>query len=149
MTLYSAASLYYPPLLPPQMQPPPPPPPPPKTLDSSPWGGSGSSPSAIPASSSARKPLVPSKLPKPKGGPRQPPLHYCDICKISCAGPQVSTLCPSWASPRAFLPAMGWESPPLSPVANQQSESLPAAKRPVLNLRRQAVCQVALRWPCW
>ncbi|XP_024898837.1 zinc finger RNA-binding protein 2 [Pteropus alecto] len=88
VTLYSAASLYYPPLLPPQMQPPPPPPPPPKTLDSSLWGGSGSSPSASPASSSARKPLVPSKLPKPKGGPRQPPLHYCDICKISCAGPQ-------------------------------------------------------------
>uniref|UniRef100_A0A8C9YQJ7 Zinc finger RNA-binding protein n=1 Tax=Sander lucioperca TaxID=283035 RepID=A0A8C9YQJ7_SANLU len=29
-----------------------------------------------------------SKLQKPKGPPKQPQLHYCDICKISCAGPQ-------------------------------------------------------------
>lgn len=29
-----------------------------------------------------------SKLPKPKGPPKQPQLHYCDMCKISCAGPQ-------------------------------------------------------------
>lgn len=28
------------------------------------------------------------KLLKPKGPPKQPQLHYCDICKISCAGPQ-------------------------------------------------------------
>uniref|UniRef100_A0A665TP93 Zinc finger RNA-binding protein n=1 Tax=Echeneis naucrates TaxID=173247 RepID=A0A665TP93_ECHNA len=28
------------------------------------------------------------KLQKPKGPPKQPQLHYCDICKISCAGPQ-------------------------------------------------------------
>ncbi|XP_064608008.1 zinc finger RNA-binding protein-like isoform X2 [Liolophura sinensis] len=25
---------------------------------------------------------------KPKGPPKQPQLHYCDVCKISCAGPQ-------------------------------------------------------------
>lgn len=150
MALYSAASLYYPPLLPPQMQPPPPPPPPPlpKPLDSSLWGGSGSSPRASSASSSVRKPVVPSKLLKPKGGPRQPPLHYCDICKISCAGAQVSTLCPRRAGPRAFLPAVGWESPPPSPVANQRSGASPAPERPVLNLRRQAGRQIALRWPC-
>ena len=29
--------------------------------------------------------------PKPKLPPKQPQLHYCDVCKISCAGPQVST----------------------------------------------------------
>ena len=26
---------------------------------------------------------------KPKIPPKQPQLHYCDVCKISCAGPQV------------------------------------------------------------
>ncbi|KAL8606643.1 hypothetical protein ACOMHN_025742 [Nucella lapillus] len=25
---------------------------------------------------------------KPKGPPKPPQLHYCDVCKISCAGPQ-------------------------------------------------------------
>jgi len=25
---------------------------------------------------------------KPKGPPKTPQLHYCDVCKISCAGPQ-------------------------------------------------------------
>ncbi|XP_032108385.1 zinc finger RNA-binding protein 2-like [Sapajus apella] len=44
--------------------------------------GSGSSPRAAP------KPPLPSKLPTPKAGPRQLQLHYCDICKISCAGSQ-------------------------------------------------------------
>ena len=29
-------------------------------------------------------------VPKPKLPPKQPQLHYCDVCKISCAGPQVS-----------------------------------------------------------
>ncbi|MEQ2193901.1 hypothetical protein XENOCAPTIV_017345, partial [Xenoophorus captivus] len=28
------------------------------------------------------------KLQRPKGPPKQSQLHYCDICKISCAGPQ-------------------------------------------------------------
>ncbi|XP_078299738.1 zinc finger RNA-binding protein 2 isoform X1 [Panthera onca] len=46
------------------------------------WGGPGNRPRAGSAGSLARKP------PKPKGGPRQPLLHYCDVCKISCAGPQ-------------------------------------------------------------
>lgn len=35
-----------------------------------------------------KKPGVPFK-PRPKGPPKQPQLHYCDVCKISCAGPQV------------------------------------------------------------
>jgi len=30
------------------------------------------------------------KQQKPKAPPKQPQIHYCDICKISCAGPQVS-----------------------------------------------------------
>uniref|UniRef100_A0A8C3YJ23 Zinc finger RNA binding protein 2 n=1 Tax=Catagonus wagneri TaxID=51154 RepID=A0A8C3YJ23_9CETA len=103
---YSVASPYYPPLLPPQVQPlpalglpqpplPPPPPPPPqqppplpKPMDSSPWGGSGSSPNASSADNFAKKLPVPTKLLKPRAGPKQLLLHYCDICKISCAGPQ-------------------------------------------------------------
>lgn len=28
--------------------------------------------------------------PKQKQAPKQPQLHYCEVCKISCAGPQVS-----------------------------------------------------------
>ncbi|KAM7142366.1 zinc finger RNA-binding protein 2 [Molossus nigricans] len=87
-SVYSAASPYYPPLLPEQMQPPPPPPPLPQPEDLCPWGGSGNSPSAGSASNFPKKPPVPTRLLKPKGGPRQPPLHYCDICKISCAGAQ-------------------------------------------------------------
>ncbi|XP_060001580.1 zinc finger RNA-binding protein 2 isoform X5 [Lagenorhynchus albirostris] len=64
------------------------PPPLPKPVDSSLWGGSGSSPSAHCTDSFAKKLPVATKLPKPRGGPKQLPLHYCDICKISCAGSQ-------------------------------------------------------------
>uniref|UniRef100_H3AX55 Zinc finger RNA-binding protein n=1 Tax=Latimeria chalumnae TaxID=7897 RepID=H3AX55_LATCH len=35
-----------------------------------------------------KKPIYQNKLQKPKGPPKPPQLHYCDICKISCAGPQ-------------------------------------------------------------
>nr|XP_025716833.1 zinc finger RNA-binding protein 2 [Callorhinus ursinus] len=79
---HSAAGPQCPPLLPLQL--PPPPQQPPGSL----WGGPGSSPRARSASSLSGKLLAPRKLLKPKGGPREPPLHYCDICKISCAGPQ-------------------------------------------------------------
>ncbi|XP_018871866.3 zinc finger RNA-binding protein 2 isoform X2 [Gorilla gorilla gorilla] len=76
-SVYSAASPFYPPAQPP------PPPGPPQQLPPPPTpAGSGSSPRAD------SKPPVPSKLPRPKAGPRQLQLHYCDICKISCAGPQ-------------------------------------------------------------
>jgi hypothetical protein len=30
--------------------------------------------------------------PKPKAPPQTMQLHYCDVCKISCAGPQVRKL---------------------------------------------------------
>nr|XP_021561193.1 LOW QUALITY PROTEIN: zinc finger RNA-binding protein 2 [Neomonachus schauinslandi] len=79
---HSAAGPQCPPPLPLQL--PPPPQQPPGSL----WGGPGSSPRARSAGSLSGKLLAPRKLPKPKGGPREPPLHYCDICKISCAGPQ-------------------------------------------------------------
>uniref|UniRef100_A0A667H3A2 Zinc finger RNA binding protein 2 n=1 Tax=Lynx canadensis TaxID=61383 RepID=A0A667H3A2_LYNCA len=62
--------------------PPPRPPPPLPEPRGSLWGGPGNSPRAGSAGSLA------GKRPKPKGGPRQPLLHYCDVCKISCAGPQ-------------------------------------------------------------
>lgn len=29
---------------------------------------------------------------KPKQPPKPPQIHYCDVCKISCAGPQVDPL---------------------------------------------------------
>ncbi|KAK3579917.1 hypothetical protein CHS0354_012458 [Potamilus streckersoni] len=35
-----------------------------------------------------KKPGIISKNGKPKMPPKQPQLHYCDVCKISCAGPQ-------------------------------------------------------------
>ncbi|XP_006241095.1 zinc finger RNA-binding protein 2 isoform X1 [Rattus norvegicus] len=28
------------------------------------------------------------RLPKPKAGPRPPSMHYCEVCRVSCAGPQ-------------------------------------------------------------
>ncbi|XP_060737967.1 zinc finger RNA-binding protein isoform X2 [Tachysurus vachellii] len=41
------------------------------------------------ARSAYRKPTFhQNKVQKPKGPPKQPQLHYCDICKISCAGLQ-------------------------------------------------------------
>ncbi|XP_036898439.1 zinc finger RNA-binding protein 2 isoform X3 [Sturnira hondurensis] len=61
--------------------------PPPKPEDLSPWGASGNSSSAS-SGSFTKKPQVPTGLLKPKDRPRQPPLHYCDLCKISCAGAQ-------------------------------------------------------------
>nr|KAF6350600.1 zinc finger RNA binding protein 2 [Myotis myotis] len=82
----SAARPYDAPLLPPQLQPPPPPLPKPEDLSL--WGGSGNSSSVTSSSSFLKKPPVPTRLLKPKGWPRHPPLHYCDICKISCAGAQ-------------------------------------------------------------
>ncbi|XP_055106394.1 zinc finger RNA-binding protein 2 isoform X7 [Symphalangus syndactylus] len=76
-SVYSTASPFYPPAQPL------PPPGPPQQLPPPPMpAGSGSSPRAD------SKPPLPSKLPRPKAGPRQLQLHYCDICKISCAGPQ-------------------------------------------------------------
>ncbi|KAK7484494.1 hypothetical protein BaRGS_00024250 [Batillaria attramentaria] len=36
----------------------------------------------------AKKPGIQTFKPKPKGPPKTPQLHYCDVCKISCAGPQ-------------------------------------------------------------
>ncbi|XP_070209164.1 zinc finger RNA-binding protein-like isoform X3 [Littorina saxatilis] len=36
----------------------------------------------------AKKPGTQPFKAKPKGPPKTPQLHYCDVCKISCAGPQ-------------------------------------------------------------
>ncbi|KAK1896977.1 Zinc finger RNA-binding protein [Dissostichus eleginoides] len=63
-----------------------------KQLTSSSWSNSGSNMVTAPTVNTYKKPpnyhLSQSKLQKPKGPPKQPQLHYCDICKISCAGPQ-------------------------------------------------------------
>uniref|UniRef100_A0A667YJ12 Zinc finger RNA-binding protein n=1 Tax=Myripristis murdjan TaxID=586833 RepID=A0A667YJ12_9TELE len=37
-----------------------------------------------------KKPPFQSKQLRPKQPPKPPQIHYCDVCKISCAGPQVS-----------------------------------------------------------
>ena len=79
------------------------------------WGGPGNSPGAGSAGSLARKP------PKPKGGPRQPLLHYCDVCKISCAGPQVS--CPPPPTEQALGTFLGTVLPPR--VATRQGCPVP------------------------
>ncbi|XP_056132014.1 zinc finger RNA-binding protein isoform X1 [Lampris incognitus] len=74
---------------PPPQQPQPPIQPPPKQLTSSSWSNAGSNMVTTPASNAYKKPIFhQNKLQKPKGPPKQPQLHYCDICKISCAGPQ-------------------------------------------------------------
>lgn len=38
----------------------------------------------------AKKPAFQNKQLRPKQPPKPPQIHYCDVCKISCAGPQVS-----------------------------------------------------------
>ncbi|XP_021179906.2 zinc finger RNA-binding protein isoform X2 [Fundulus heteroclitus] len=77
---------------PPQQQPQQPQPsiqPPPKQLTSSSWSTSGSNMVTTPAVNSYKKPAFhQNKLQRPKGPPKQSQLYYCDICKISCAGPQ-------------------------------------------------------------
>ena len=35
-------------------------------------------------------PIAKNGVAKAKIPPKQPQLHYCDVCKISCAGPQVN-----------------------------------------------------------
>ncbi|XP_061883719.1 zinc finger RNA-binding protein isoform X1 [Entelurus aequoreus] len=62
---------------------------PPKQLTSASWINPGSNMVTSPAGSSYKKPsFYQNKMQKPKGPAKQPQLHYCDICKISCAGPQ-------------------------------------------------------------
>uniref|UniRef100_A0A665TF11 Zinc finger RNA-binding protein n=1 Tax=Echeneis naucrates TaxID=173247 RepID=A0A665TF11_ECHNA len=58
-------------------------------LTSSSWSNSGSNMVTAPSGNTYKKlTFHQNKLQKPKGPPKQPQLHYCDICKISCAGPQ-------------------------------------------------------------
>ncbi|XP_030228694.1 zinc finger RNA-binding protein [Gadus morhua] len=74
---------------PPPLPQPPPLQQPPKQLTSASWSNAGSNMVTAPAANAYKKPMFhQNKLQKPKGPPKQPQLHYCDICKISCAGPQ-------------------------------------------------------------
>ncbi|XP_026052991.1 zinc finger RNA-binding protein-like isoform X1 [Carassius auratus] len=79
---------------PPLQQPQQPPPPqqtqqPPKQLSNSSWSNKGSGALTSSTVNTYKKPVFhQNKIQKPKGPPKQPQLHYCDICKISCAGPQ-------------------------------------------------------------
>uniref|UniRef100_A0A8C1TQ42 Zinc finger RNA-binding protein n=1 Tax=Cyprinus carpio TaxID=7962 RepID=A0A8C1TQ42_CYPCA len=62
---------------------------PPKQLSNSSWSNTGSGALASSTVNTYKKPVFhQNKIQKPKGPPKQPQLHYCDICKISCAGPQ-------------------------------------------------------------
>ncbi|KAL0161654.1 hypothetical protein M9458_045379, partial [Cirrhinus mrigala] len=102
-SVYTSTPSYFQPaqLAPPQAQPQPPlqqpqqPPPPqqtqqpPKQLANSSWSNTGSGTVSSPTVNTYKKPVFhQNKMQKPKGPPKQPQLHYCDICKISCAGPQ-------------------------------------------------------------
>ncbi|XP_077556462.1 zinc-finger protein 72D [Haemaphysalis longicornis] len=53
-------------------------------------GGGGGPPAGGPGPVpySKRPGPFPNKLNKPKPPPKAPQLHYCEVCKISCAGPQ-------------------------------------------------------------
>ncbi|XP_051827911.1 zinc finger RNA-binding protein 2 isoform X6 [Antechinus flavipes] len=108
-SVYSGADTYYPtpqqlqpplqalpqpqPITPQQQHPQPPPqplqpPPLPKPTGSSSWANMGCGTSTSSVSSFPKKPTFHNKQLKPKGPLKQPQLYYCDICKISCAGPQ-------------------------------------------------------------
>ncbi|XP_019406224.1 PREDICTED: zinc finger RNA-binding protein 2 [Crocodylus porosus] len=88
-TTYTAATTYYqPPQQAQAQQQPPPVSQQPKTTSSPSWSSTGNSANNSSNNSFNKKPLFQNKQLKPKGPPKQPQLHYCDICKISCAGPQ-------------------------------------------------------------
>ncbi|XP_074163890.1 zinc finger RNA-binding protein 2 isoform X3 [Sminthopsis crassicaudata] len=108
-SVYSGADTYYPtsqqlqqplqalpqpqPITPQQQHPQPPPqplqpPPLPKPTGPSPWANMGCGTNTSSVSSFPKKPTFQNKQLKPKGPLKQPQLYYCDICKISCAGPQ-------------------------------------------------------------
>ncbi|XP_074060148.1 zinc finger RNA-binding protein 2 isoform X3 [Macrotis lagotis] len=108
-SVYSAADTYYPapqqlqppiqpppqpqPITPQQQHPQPPPqplqpPPLPKPTGTSLWANVGCGTSTSSVSGFPKKPPFQNKQLKPKGPLKQPQLYYCDICKISCAGPQ-------------------------------------------------------------
>ncbi|XP_060088621.1 zinc finger RNA-binding protein-like [Heteronotia binoei] len=71
---------------PPPTQQQPPPTQPPKPMQGSMWSGGGGN--SAPSGGYSKKPPFTPRLLKLKGPPKQPQLHYCEICKISCAGPQ-------------------------------------------------------------
>uniref|UniRef100_A0A4W3GN86 Zinc finger RNA-binding protein n=1 Tax=Callorhinchus milii TaxID=7868 RepID=A0A4W3GN86_CALMI len=72
--VYSAATSYY------QQQPKPP---------ATTWTSAGTGTNSNTGNTGfVKKPAFQSKQQKPKPPPKQPQLHYCDVCKISCAGPQ-------------------------------------------------------------
>ncbi|XP_048415804.1 zinc finger RNA-binding protein-like isoform X1 [Stegostoma tigrinum] len=50
--------------------------------------GTGTGTSTNTGSTFIKKTTFQNKQQKPKPPPKQPQLHYCDVCKISCAGPQ-------------------------------------------------------------
>lgn len=60
--------------------------PPPAPVGSDPWGGPVLGP-WDPTFTSDALPFL-DRLPKPKAGPRPPSMHYCEVCRVSCAGPQ-------------------------------------------------------------
>ncbi|XP_061680479.1 zinc finger RNA-binding protein isoform X2 [Syngnathoides biaculeatus] len=60
-----------------------------KQLTCASWSNSGNNMVTSSVGSSHKKPAFhQNKLEKSKGSAKQPQLHYCDICRISCAGPQ-------------------------------------------------------------
>lgn len=95
---YTSAPSYFQPAPQPQPQPPVQQPqqappqqqqPPSKQLTNSSWSNTGGHTASNPGINAYKKPAFhQNKIQKPKGPPKQPQLHYCDICKISCAGPQ-------------------------------------------------------------
>ncbi|XP_069505514.1 zinc finger RNA-binding protein 2 isoform X2 [Ambystoma mexicanum] len=89
--VYSAASTYYHP--PPQQHAQPPPQLPPPVQPQKPtvptsWSNPGNSANTDAVGNFNKKKIFQNKQVKPKGPPKQRQIHYCDICKISCAGPQ-------------------------------------------------------------
>ncbi|MXQ91177.1 hypothetical protein E5288_WYG006834 [Bos mutus] len=73
---------------------------------------------------------------KPKQPPKPPQIHYCDVCKISCAGPQVQTY-------KEHLEGQKHKKKEAALKASQNTSSSNSSTRGTQNQLRCELCDVS------
>ncbi|XP_037054154.1 zinc finger RNA-binding protein 2 [Peromyscus leucopus] len=115
-------------------------------LGSDSWGGPGLGP-WDPSFTSDALPFL-DRLPKPQAGPRPPSMHYCEVCRVSCAGPQVSTGCgPLRVTVGHRVRSRGGVVSPVTPAGRQGSLSPQSGRRPESSDDRHVMCKHASIYP--